>query len=89
MKLDVLFRWILAIFGIYIAYQIIRILFGGSWNVNDVILALVVLNITLTFTSIMHSNSKITQLTNKINQLSTKLHGHLEWHKGRDSKANL
>lgn len=74
--------WLATIFGIYVAYQIVKILLGGSWGVEDAILALVVLNITITFGSLIHSNSRLSKL-------ESKLHGHIEWHRGKDSKANL
>lgn len=77
--------WLATIFGIYVAYQIVKILLGGSWGVEDAILALVVLNITITFGMF----SSLISLNNKLSKLDGKLHGHLEWHKGRDSKANL
>lgn len=74
--------WLATIFGIYVAYQIVKILLGGSWGVEDAILALVVLNITITFSSLIHSNSRLSKLEGK-------LHGHMEWHRGKDSKANV
>ncbi len=36
---------IVAIFGLFIAYQILRIILGGSWNIEDVILTLLMFNL--------------------------------------------
>ncbi len=63
------------IIAIIIAIQIIRILLGGSWEIESVILALLVLNLTITFSII-----------NKISRVEKIIHGHIEWHKGRDNK---
>lgn len=74
--------WIFAlIIGIILVYQILRIIFGGSWSVEDVILALVMVNVTLTscFGGYLFS------LNNKISQIDKKLYGHFEWHRGRDN----
>ncbi len=41
---------LLALFGLFLLYQIIRIILGGSWQIEEVILALLVFNISLTVT---------------------------------------
>lgn len=43
------FKVIIIIFGGYIAYQLVRMIFGGSWSTEDLIAALLVLNISVTF----------------------------------------
>jgi hypothetical protein len=47
-------QWILTLllilFGLFIVYQLTRKILGGSWNTEDIIIALVVFNIGLTFT---------------------------------------
>ena len=58
-----------------IIFQIIKILLGGSWEIETVIFALLVLNITITFSII-----------NKISKVEKIIYGHIEWHKGKDSK---
>lgn len=63
-----IFAYILAAI---IVFQIIKIIFGGSWSVEEAILALVVLNITVTFGLYM-----------KIANIDKRLHGHFEWHRG-------
>lgn len=68
------------IMAIILIIQILRKLFGGSWNVEDIILAFIVLNITLTFGVVGY----LIQLNNRISKIDAKLHGHLEWHRGRD-----
>ena len=41
---------LLIIFGLFLAYQIILKLLGGSWPTENIIIALLVFNIGLTFT---------------------------------------
>ncbi len=79
------------VLGIIIIIQILRIIFGGSWGVEDAILALLVLNITLTFGLVgymLHNNiglnDKLTSLNDKISSVNTKIESHLEWHKGKE-----
>ena len=67
------------ILAIIVIVQISRLLFGGSWAVEDVIMALVVLNLTLTF-------GMSFRLSNKIAIIDRKLHGHIEWHRGVDKR---
>lgn len=79
------------VLGIVIIIQILRIIFGGSWKVEDAILALLVLNITLTFGLggyVLHNNmglnEKLTILNDKISFTNTKIESHIEWHKGKE-----
>lgn len=79
------------VLGIIIIIQILRIIFGGSWKVEDAILALLVLNVTLTFGLVgymlhnnMGINDKLTGLNDKISSVNTKIESHLEWHKGKE-----
>jgi len=41
---------LLILFGIFAAYQIVRKLLGGSWDTEDIILALLIFNIGFSFT---------------------------------------
>jgi uncharacterized membrane protein len=41
--------WILILLGLFIAYQIIRAIFGGSWQTESIIIALLVFNLGLTW----------------------------------------
>lgn len=59
------FAYILAII---VAYQIIRILLGGSWSVEDVILTLIVVNISLSF-----------GLMGYLIKLNSIIYGHIQW----------
>lgn len=40
----------LIIFGGFLVYQIIKKIFGGSWDTEDIILALLIFNIGFSFT---------------------------------------
>jgi hypothetical protein len=62
--------WIL--FGLFIAYQLIRAILGGSWETEGLIIALLVFNLGLTW-----------KLTINILKLNMKFDGHIDWHKLR------
>ena len=76
-----IFAYILAVIVII---QIIRAIFGGTWIVEDIMLAGIVLNIILTFGMLGYLINLSTQLNNGISKVDAKIHGHIEWHKGRD-----
>ncbi len=44
----------LLILGIFLAYQIIRKIFGGSWSSEDIILTLLIFNLGCVFTIILN-----------------------------------
>lgn len=48
-KLQFILIIILIISGLFIAYQIIRKILGGSWETENIIIALLMFNIGLTF----------------------------------------
>ena len=68
------FRILLAIFVIYLIFEIIRKILGGSWGVQELIAALLVANLGYSF-----------QINHRISSMDSKLSGHLGWHKGRES----
>lgn len=41
---------VLVVFGLFLAYQIILKILGGSWSTENIIIAFLVFNIGLTFT---------------------------------------
>ncbi|RLE43484.1 hypothetical protein DRJ48_00830 [Candidatus Woesearchaeota archaeon] len=45
-----------ALFGGYIIYQIFRILFGGSWSPENIIIALLIFSLGLTVTILRRSD---------------------------------
>lgn len=49
MKIDweSLLYWLLALFGMFIIYQALRYIFGGSWAIEGLVLAFLILNFTL------------------------------------------
>ena len=76
---DILIKIFLIIFGLFILYQIILKIFGGSWMTESLIIALLMLNIGLTFTNsikIAKNNSDFNHLSNQFKCLANdfKLH---------------
>lgn len=44
--------WILAIFGLFLVYQTIRYILGGSWALDGIVVGLLILNLSLTIANI-------------------------------------
>ncbi len=68
------------ILGIIAAIQIIKIILGGSWVIEDVILALVILTVTICF-GIM---GYFININNRISKVEKIVHGHIQWHRGKE-----
>lgn len=64
---------IVLILILILLYQIYKAISGGTWEIEDIILGLIILNLTLT----------ITLLTSFYN-VKTKIDGHIKWHEGYD-----
>ena len=56
-----------------ILYQLIKAIKGGTWAIEDIILALIIFNLTITIT-----------LLASFYKVKNKIDGHIEWHKGYD-----
>lgn len=72
--------------AVVIAIQIIKKLQGGSWAIEDIMLSLIIANLTMTFGLIGYLLHTSSALSNKIASIDREIHGHLEWHKGMQSK---
>ncbi len=48
-----IFEIFLFLFGLFLLYQLILKIFGGSWNTEDIILGFLTLNLGMTFTTVM------------------------------------
>ncbi len=67
--------WIFFLFVVYIIYELIRKILGGSLIFESLVIALLVANLGYTFHSVK-----------AMNKIDSKISGHLGWHKGKDSK---
>lgn len=65
------------ILAVILIIQIVRAILGGTWAVEDLILALLIFNLTLTF-----------GIGGYLISLNKKISGHLGWHKGRNPTEN-
>lgn len=66
---------IIIIVSIITLYQIIRAIFGGTWSTENITIALLILNLTISFT-----------LAGMIGDLRSKLYGHFGYHKGLEER---
>ena len=69
MKLD-WFDIILIIFGLFIAYQLLRVILGGSWQFESLIIAFLVFNFGILW-----------KINNNLWRLDSKFVRHIDWHK--------
>ena len=70
----------LIVFGLFLAYQIILKILGGSWQTESLIISLLMLNIGITFTlAINHAkiNARIAHLTYQFRSLAKDFKEHL------------
>ena len=56
---------LMILFGLFISYQLIRKILGGSWSIEDLMLAFLILNIGLTF----GNSVRLSRLTSDHNYL--------------------
>lgn len=70
-----LLYWLFFAFLIYIIFELIRKILGGSLANEDMLLSLMAANLGYTFYN-----------TNLIRKVDSKLSGHIGWHKGMDDK---
>ena len=61
---------LLILFGLFIAYQLLRKIFGGSWQTESLIIGLLIFNLGLTW-----------KLGERIFKLDSKFDRHIGWHK--------
>ena len=83
MKLKTLFArilyWSFVLFIIYIIFELIRKIFGGSLTVDSLIISLMTIILGVLF----RMNNTINKNLNKVD---TKITRHIAWHKGTDSQ---
>ena len=64
---------LLIILGLFIAYQLLRAIIGGSWQTEGLIIALLVFNFGL-----------IWKMSINLVKLDMKFNRHIRWHKEKD-----
>ncbi len=69
--INVVGKIIFYILAIILLYQILRAILGGTWSTEDMIIALVIFNLTATLT-----------LFGLIYKLNAKISDHIGWHRG-------
>ena len=64
---------VLILLGLFIAYQLLKAIFGGSWQTESLIISLLIFNLGLTW-----------RLSMNFLKLNMKFDGHISWHKAKD-----
>ncbi len=63
-------NWALILFGIFLAYQIIRNLLGGSWGVDE-----------LSLGALLAVAGILWKMSIEFTRMNMKFDGHISWHK--------
>ena len=66
--------WMLVAFAVFLIYEIIRKISGGSLGFEELVIGVLVMNLSLSF-----------YLRESINKVDNKITGHIGWHKGRNN----
>lgn len=66
---------ILILLGLFIAYQLLRKIFGGSWQTESLIIALLIFNLGITW-----------KLSMSFIKLNMKFDRHISWHKEKNKQ---
>ena len=72
---------LLIVFGLFIGYQIIRKIFGGSWSTENIIISLLIFDIGFSFTialSLVRLGSEHNYLSNQFRHLANDFKVHLQ-----------
>lgn len=67
--------WVFVIFLVYLIFELIRKLIGGSLGFEELVIGLLIANLGYSF-----------YLKGSINSLESKMSGHIGWHKGRNGR---
>ena len=87
MKSTRIYKWIepvLILFGIFIIYQIIKVILGGSWTTEDIIISLLVFNLGSIFTigwMVAELKSSHRHLGSQFKSLAEDFKNHIHSHK--------
>lgn len=73
-RFGTLLRALFLLFVIYVIFEVIRKILGGSLGFQDLVIVLLVANLGYSF-----------KLHSMISKVDSKLSGHIGWHKGRES----
>ena len=72
---------ILLIFGLYLLFQLLRKIFGGSWSTEDIIIALIIFNTGALFTLgmlVTQTKSDLNHMRVQFRSLATDFKAHLK-----------
>ena len=77
-KFEYIFKWMLVIFTLYIIYEVIRKILGGSLGFEELTVSLLIANLGYSFYLTFY-------IARAVHKSDSKLSGHINWHRGRDS----
>lgn len=73
-----IFYWLLVVFMLYLIYELVRRILGGSLGFEELVVGLLVANLGYSF-----------YLASRFASISSKLSEHIGWHKGKNRKGKI
>ncbi len=73
----------LLLFAIFLAYQILSAIFGGSWSTENIIISLLIFNVSVTFTigyNLAAVKSDLRHLSESFRHLASDFKAHVDNH---------
>lgn len=67
--------WVFFLFLIYLIFELLRTLVGGSLGFEELVIGLLIANLGYSF-----------YLSGAISKVDSKISGHVGWHKGKNNK---
>jgi len=88
MKINIekILYWTFFIFLLYVIFELIRKIIGGSLMFEELITTFIVINIGYSFYLSRHLARNMGSIKDSIHHIDKKISGHIEWHKGKDEK---
>lgn len=84
MNIHKIFYWLLILFAIYLIFEIVKKIVGGSLALESLIIGLLLLNIGFSFKLTRDINNVEHKLRKEINNVKNELSEHIGWHKGKN-----
>ena len=77
--------WAFVIFVIFVIYQMMRSILGGSWQLESIIVVLLGANLGYSFYLTRHIGNVDSKLTKHLGDINSKISEHMGWHKGKEN----
>ncbi len=80
MNWEKIITWVLIILGIFLSIQLVKVIVGGSWNAEDIIIGLLIFSLGLNITVLRradHNSHRLDNLTKSFKSLARDFKKHV------------